>query len=212
MKRIYVDAFTFEVARTLNEDFGETIGGRFDEQRRLVAIVFALRDLGFVNQDDLRKGRLLFVFTERAKKLPPASDEKLAELVEHKICFELKSSKWSRLVSLAAEYRTHINIGVVESIWSNVGLIIDYILADGFRLTGPEKNSGLIAEHLVRSTVSEKCFVWVVHTKPDEALVLDLLEQPVAKGACRRFTLKDADAASESERRYLSLLGVPRPS
>jgi hypothetical protein len=83
VKKVLVDAFTFEVARAMDGNGSGQIGGDFDgkqEQRRLMAIILALRDLGLVTADD-DDHAISICFSAEAKELRgDVSDERLWEL------------------------------------------------------------------------------------------------------------------------------------
>ena len=55
MKEIFVQFPTFEVAQALDQDLSQKLGGVFSSkkmQQRIVAILFALKDLGSVTSSD----------------------------------------------------------------------------------------------------------------------------------------------------------------
>ena len=94
MKNLWVDAFTFEVARALHghlskwadEDVSEKI-----EQQRLMAVIFALKDLGLLYYDDIgHTASICFAAEAIPLGNENVSDERLLELVDVKIRFRMK--------------------------------------------------------------------------------------------------------------------------
>jgi hypothetical protein len=160
VKKIFVDPFTFEVARTLHRHLSERIGDDISqmEQRALVAIIFALNDSGFLISEHLRR-ETWFCFGPEAKdldQLGDVPDERLKELIAHTILFKLKRSELSRSLELSERFRADLDLDVVKSSWRGVGAIIDRILKGDLRLIGPEVDDGLIVQDLTRSTPKRK--------------------------------------------------------
>jgi hypothetical protein len=90
VKNILVDPFTFAVARAVDKITRER--GDFTkkpEDQRLMAIIFALKDSGFVFSDD--DGSTI-------------SDEKLRELAKHQICFKMTKLDMSGSIELSGKY------------------------------------------------------------------------------------------------------------
>ena len=183
MKKIFVDPFTFEVARALHRDLSERTGDDFSqmEQRALVAIIFALNDSGFLISEHPRR-ETWFCFGPEAKdldQLGDVPDERLKELIAHTILFKLKRSELSRSLELSERFRADLDLDVVKSSWRGVGAIIDRILRGDFRLMGPEVDDGLIVQDLTRSTPKERHYVWFSLDKTNKIPSLVDLESPV---------------------------------
>src|ERR1700735_4985118 len=75
MKKIFVDPFTFEVARTLYRGLPGRVSDDFAlmEQRAIVAIIFALNDSGFLISEH-PCGETWFCFGPEAKDLDHLGD------------------------------------------------------------------------------------------------------------------------------------------
>ncbi|ANW00091.1 hypothetical protein [Bradyrhizobium icense] len=194
MKRIFVDAFTFEVARALDRDLSERFGDEFaatSEQQRLVAVLLALTDWGFLAHDDQRR-EASFCFGPVAKPLGAAvPDERLIELATHKILIVLTTSEMRRSIGLSKQYCADLDVDVIEQSWKGVGAIIDLIVEGSLRLMGPASKGGLIAEHLTRSIPGQKCYVWfsLGNRACEEPIMVDLAEPLIFEGH-HRFPVK----------------------
>jgi hypothetical protein len=106
VKNILVDAFTFAVARGLDKmtrkrgDFS-----RKPKDQRLMAIIFALKDLGFVFADDDGSTTSICFSAEAAELRGEASDERLWEAAKHqKTCFKMTKLDMSRSIELSRKY------------------------------------------------------------------------------------------------------------
>jgi hypothetical protein len=194
MKRIFVDAFTFEVARALDRDLSEKLSAEFaltEEQQRLVAVLFALADRGFVIYEDYGR-KAMFCFGAEAKPLKNAvSDDKLIELAAHKVQLMLTKSRLQHSIELSKRYGSDLELNVIVQSWKAVGTIVDYLLKGSLRLIGPASPSGLIVEHLSRSTLEQKCYVWfsLGGRACEEPVMVDLAEPLIVEGR-RRFPTK----------------------
>jgi hypothetical protein len=195
VKKIFVDPFTFEVARALHRDLSERIGDEFSQmkQHALVAIIFALNDSGFLISEHPRR-ETWFCFGPEAKdldQLGDVPDERLKELIAHTILFKLKRSELSRSLELSEKFRADLDLDVVKGSWRGVGAIIDLILEGSLRLAGPASKDGLIVEHLTRSTPEEKCYVWfsLGNKTHKEPIMVDLAEPLIFEGRYR-FPIK----------------------
>ena len=117
VKKIFVDAFTFEVARVLDKDLSERIGDGFAskiEKERLVAVFLALKNWGLVVSEDHGR-KTWFCFGSEAKRLDGfVPDEKLEELAT-KVGFMLKKSEMLRSIELSKRYCAELDVGVVVS-------------------------------------------------------------------------------------------------
>ncbi|UPJ74099.1 hypothetical protein [Bradyrhizobium sp. 187] len=208
MKKIFVDPFTFEVARTLYRGLPGRVGGNCGqtEQRALVAIIFALNDSGFLISEHSRR-ETWFCFGPEAKDLDhfgDVSDERLEGLTAHTIGFKLRRSELSRSAELSERYRADFDVGVVKNAWRGVGTIIDRVLKGELRLIGPEVQDGLIIQDLIRSTPKEGHYLWFSLDKASKMPSLVDLESPVLfEGQPLRIPLKAA--ASERGRKFVTL-------
>ena len=212
VKRIFVDAFTFEVARAVDGNSSERIIDDFSgkkEKQRLIAIILALKDSGLVTSDD--DGRTTSIcFGSEAKQLcGDVSDERLWELVRHTICFRLTKSEMLRSIELSKQYRATLDTEAVKDNWRKVGSIIDLILMGDLRLMGPEFESGLIVEDLTQPTADAKRFVWYsLGDKTSKTLlIVDLAEPQIIKGY-HRFRIKSAVSALECGRDFVIFHGI----
>lgn len=214
MNKILVDAFTFEVARAMDGktsgQVGSDLGGKL-EQRRLVAIILALRALGLVTADE-DDDAIFVCFGEAAKRLRgEVSDERLWELVKHKICFRLTRQEMLRSLKLAKKYRATLDQAALKDNWSKVGAIIDLIMIGDIRLMGPEFEGGLIVEDVARSTAAAKQFAWysLRHDANRSLRVVDLAEPEVINGY-HRFPITSAVSALECGREFVTYHGISR--
>ncbi|WP_315724794.1 MULTISPECIES: hypothetical protein [unclassified Bradyrhizobium] len=204
MKKIFVDLFTFEVARALHRDLsGISDGDSIPSKRHaLVATISALNDLGFLISE-YPDGAIWFCFSPKAKDLDQfgsVPDEKLEELISHEIGFKLKRSEVSRSLELSKQYRDDLDDGAVRSSWRGVGAIIDGILRGDLRLLGPEVEDGLILQDLTRSTPEEGHFQWFSLRKPDKRPSLVDIESPkVIKGRPVRIAIGTAAARRNTD-------------
>ena len=195
MKNFLVDAFTFEVARALHghcSDWAdEDVSARI-EQRRLMAVILALKDLGLLYYDDLGHTASI-CFGPEAIPLGDENvpDERLQELAVHKIRFRMTKSEMSKAVELSTRYRADFDAEVVKRSWKGVGALVGLILEGSLRLMGPGSKGGLVVEHLTRSTLEEKCYVWfsLSNKTHKEPIMVDLAE-PVLFEGHHRFPLK----------------------
>lgn len=183
VKKIFVDPFTFEVARSLYGDLSGRFGEQFPpmEQRALVAIIFALNDSGFLVSEHHRR-ETHFFFSPSAKDLDhfeQVPDERLEELLNHVIAFKLKKSELSSSLELSERYGADLDVDAVKSAWRAVGAIIDGIVRGDLRLTGPEVEDGLIIQDLTRSTTKEAYYVWFSLDKTNKMPSLVDLKGPV---------------------------------
>jgi hypothetical protein len=109
---ILVDPFTFGVARAIDKITRER--GDFTKKpkdQRLMAIIFALKDLGFVFSDD-DGSTTSICFSAEAKELRgELSDERLGELAKHQICFKMTKLDMSRSIELSGKY-----LAVIDSV------------------------------------------------------------------------------------------------
>lgn len=208
MKNIFVDPFTFEVARTLYRGRPRGAGGNCGktEQRALVAIIFALNDSGFLVAEHPRR-ETWFCFGPKAKDLDhfgDVSDERLEELTAHVIGFKLKRSELSRSIELSERYRAEFDVGVVKNAWRGVGTIIDRVLKGELRIIGPEEQDGLIVQDLNRSTPKEGHYLWFSLDKASKKPSLVDIQSPVRfEGHRLRIPLKAA--ASKRGRKFVTL-------
>jgi hypothetical protein len=208
VKNIFVDLFTFEVARTLSKVIPGRVGdvSAQMQQRAIVAIMFALNDAGFLIAEHSRR-ETWFCFGPEAKDLDhfgDVSDERLEELTAHKIGFKLRRSELSRSIELSERYRAGLDVDVVKKAWKGVGTIIDRVLKGELRLVGPEVEDGMIIQDLTRSTPKEGCYLWFSLDKTNEMPSLVDLESPVLfEGKPLRIPLRAA--ASESGRKFVTL-------
>ncbi|MCK1364080.1 hypothetical protein [Bradyrhizobium sp. 62] len=214
MNKILVDAFTFEVARAMDADSRGQVGGNLDgkhEQRRLVAIILALRAMGLVIADD-DDDAISICFSEQAKDLRGnVSDARLWELAKHKVCFRLMRQEMSRSIKLAKKYRETLDQPTLRDNWREVGAIIDLILIGDLRLMGPEFESGLIVEDLSRSTAEARHLAWysLGHKANRGLRIVDLAEPEIIKGY-HRFRIGSAISALERGREFVTYHGISR--
>jgi hypothetical protein len=97
VKNILVDPFTFGVARAVDKITRER--GDFAKKpkhQRLMAIILALKDSGFVFSGD--DGSTV-------------SDERLQKLAKHQICFKMTKLDMSRSIELSGKY-----LAVIDSV------------------------------------------------------------------------------------------------
>jgi hypothetical protein len=215
VKKVLVDAFTFEVARAMDGNGSGQNGGDSDKKRRATTVngnnLLALRDLGLVTADD-DDHAISICFSAEAKELRgDVSDKRLWELVKHKICFRMTRSEMLRSIKLSKRYRATLDSAALKDIWRKVGSIIDLILIGDLRLMGPEFESGLIVEDLARSTAEAKLFAWysLGHNANKNLRVLDLAEPEVIKGY-HRFPIRSVVSALECGRDFVTYHGISR--
>jgi hypothetical protein len=212
VKKIFVDVFTFEVARAMVGKTSGQVGDGLDsnqEQRRLVAIILAMQALGLViaEEDD---DAISIGFSEAAKELRgEISDDRLWELAYHKMCFRMTRQEMSRSIKLAKKYRVALDQVALKDNWSKVGAIIDFILIGDLRVMGPEFESGLIMEDVARSTAEVKQFAWysLGHNANKGLRVVDLAEPEVINGH-HRFAITCAVSALECGREFVAYHGI----
>jgi hypothetical protein len=208
VKTLLVDAFTFEVARTVARNLSERIGDVFVSQRQLVAVILTLKDSGLLTSDD--DGRTTSIcFGPEAKQLcGDVPDERLWELAKHKISFSMTKSEMVRSIELSKQYRGSLDVEVVDDSWRKMGLIIDLILIGDLRLMGPELESGLIMEDLTRPTADAKCFVWYsLSDKTNKKLLIVDLAEPLIIEGYHRFSIKAAVSALVYGRDFVTFHG-----
>jgi hypothetical protein len=169
MKEIFVDAFTFEVARAVDRDLSLRIGLEFSynsDQQRLVAVLLALKDSGLLRCQD--HGRATW-FCLGSKNSPAMQLDEVEELAKGNveeaskffISFVIKKSEMLRSIKLSKRCRLDLDEGVVESNWKKVGAIVKLIVKDRLQLVAAELEDGLIMEDLTRSTEDEIFYVWL---------------------------------------------------
>lgn len=208
MKKIFVDPFTFEVARTLSGDLPRN--GSDDSNHRvqqaLVAIIFALNDSGFLISEHPRR-ETWFCFGPKAMDLNHLGyvpDERLEGLVERPVLFKLERSELLRALELSERYRADFDMDVVKNTWRAVGTIIDRALKGELRLIGPEVENGLIIQDLTRSAPTQEHYLWFSLDKTSRMPSLVDLESPVLlKGQPLRIPIRTA--ALEHERKFVTL-------
>ena len=210
MKKIFVDPFTFEVARALHKDLYEKIGddlSQIGQQATLVGIIFALNDSGFLISE--QPGReMWFFFGPGAKDLDhlgDVPDERLEAVTAHMIVFKLNRSELSRSLELSARYRVDLDVDAVKRSWSAVGVIIERVLTGDIRLVGPEVKDGFIVQDLTRSTPKEGQFVWFSLDANKMPSMVDLESPKVFEGQPLRISVRTAAAASDHGRKFVTL-------
>jgi hypothetical protein len=209
VKKLYVDAFTFEVARALDKDLSEIIGDDFALRRRkerLVAVLLAIKKCGLLVSQD-QGSKIWLCFGPEAKQLDGYIPDKKLEELATKISFTVKKPEMLRAIELSEQCFAEMDPGTVARTWSQVGVIIDLIVKGDVRIVGPEFEGGLIVEVLARSTADEKCYAWFslgdrTHKKP---FMVDLAEPLGFKGN-DRFPMKAAVSASEHGRAFVTFM------
>jgi hypothetical protein len=131
MKKISVDAFTFEVARALGTDLTTRIGAAAccqSRQDQLFAIILAMEKMGFVDSKD--SGReALFIFSARVRTLSnEMPTHQWESLFQSHVVLKLKKSELSNCAQLSNDVVAVLDVGSVESCWRRMRSIIDLVL------------------------------------------------------------------------------------
>jgi hypothetical protein len=216
-RRILIDSFTFEVARTVDTDLSKRIGHGFSSNtdwRRLVAVLLALEDSGSLPSEDQGSATLFTSGAEEAalRRLPEflgVPEDSFDRALEYVISIELSRSEKLHSVELFRQYRANLDESLVESSWDHIGEVVRLVVVEGrLRLVGPELQNGLIFKDCIRSTTREEQYVWFSlgdHTNKKPFMV-DLEKPEFHKGRFVRSDIKASASVQGSGRSFVTLM------
>jgi hypothetical protein len=163
MKKIRVDAFTFEVARALGTDLTTRMGAAAccqSRQDQLFAIILAMEKMGFVDSKDSGREEL-FIFSARVRTLSnEMPTHQWESLFQSHVVLKLKKSELSDCAQLSNDVVAVLDVSSVESCWRRMRSIIDLVLDGTLMVFQHEAKSGLICLRFPRSAKQKVSFVW----------------------------------------------------
>jgi hypothetical protein len=123
VKEIFVDVFTFEVARAVDRDLSLRIGLDFSynsDRQRLVAVLLALRDTGLLSGHD--HGRATWLYFDSAEypamqldEIEELANDNVSDASKFFVSVNIKKSEMLRSIKLSKLCRINLDEGVVVS-------------------------------------------------------------------------------------------------